>query len=140
MEWGRLYANLPDDPRVQAAEDDGGAGFLLIESICYCTRAESGGFIPHTQVERFGGGAKKRQKVAALVREKLWQPVKDGYVLDPLLWSEEKNLGDQAEKKREADRKRIAAKRAAERAAQNGHESRDSSATGRATPDTTNDA
>lgn len=139
MEWGRLYANLPDDPHVQAAEDSAGAGFLLIESMCYLTSAETGGFIPHTQVERFGGGAKKKQKIAALVREEIWLPVEGGYLLNPRLWTEERNLSDQAEKKREADRKRIAAKRAGARS-QNGHESRDSRATGRATEDTTNDA
>ena len=139
MEWGRLYANLPDDPRVQAAEDDGGAGFLLIESMCYLTSAETGGFIPHTQVERFGGGPKKKQKIAALVREKLWIPVEDGYLIDPRIWTEERNLSDQAEKKREADRNRMAAKRAAARS-HNGHESRDSRATGLATDETTNAA
>jgi hypothetical protein len=145
MEWGRLYANLPDDPRVQRAEADGGAGWLLIESMCYCTSAETGGFIPHTQIERFGGGASKKKKIAALVRERLWLPVGDGYTLNPDLWTEERNLSDSAEKKREADRKRIAAKRAAEKAAQNGHlpdadMSRDSRATCRATHDTSMDA
>lgn len=144
MEWGRLYANLPDEPRVQAVEDSAGAAWLLVESMCYCTSAETDGFIPRTQVERFGGGPKKKQKIAALVREELWIPVPDGYLLDPRLWNEERNLSDQAEKKREADRKRIAAKRAAEKAAQNGHlpddMSRDSRATCSATHDTSMDA
>lgn len=143
MEWGKLYANLPDDPRVQAAEDNGGAGFLLIESMCYCTSAETDGFIPHTQVERFGGGPKKKQKVAALVREHIWLPVDGGYHLNPDLWSEERNLSDQAEKKREADRERMRAKRAreaGEKAAQNGSQSRDSRATCRATSDATGSA
>jgi hypothetical protein len=141
MEWGRLYANLASDPRCQAAQDDGGAGWLLIESMCYCTSAETGGFIPHTQVERFGGGAARKRMVAALVREKIWQPVEGGYLLDPLLWSEERNLGDQAEKKREADRKRIAARRAAARGAVPvGLVSRDSRATSRATEETIHDA
>lgn len=144
MEWGRLYANLADDPRVQAAEDECGAGWLLIESICYCTRAESGGFIPHTQVERFGGGAAKKRKVAALVKGGIWQPVEDGYLLDPRLWSEERNLSDQAEKKREADRNRIAAKREQEKRERQrapvADLSRDSRATGRATPGATEGA
>jgi hypothetical protein len=125
MEWSRLYANLPDNARVQAAEDDGDAGWLLAMSFCYCTSAESGGFIPDTQVPRFGG-RKLRQKVAALVREELW--IRDdgrrGYVLNPEIWTEERNLSDSAERKREADRARIAAKRAAEKAAAvngNGH-------------------
>lgn len=138
MEWGRLYANLPDDPRVQAAEDNGGAGWLLIDSMCYCTGAETGGFIPHTQVERFGGGVRKKQKIAALVREKLWVPVDGGYLLNPDIWTEERNLGDSAEKKRKADRERVAAKREAERNARvaaNGHGgvSRDMSRDSRAT-------
>jgi hypothetical protein len=149
MEWGRLYANLTDDPRVQAAEADGAAGFLLFESIGYCTRAETGGFIPHTQIERFGGGKTKRVKIAALIRERIWLKVEGGYTLNPDLWTEERNLSDQAEKKKEKDRNRINAKRAAQRAERereaqdrdraplNGHESRDSRATCRATLDAT---
>lgn len=131
MEWGKLYANLPDDPRVQAAEAAApGAAWLLVESMCYATRAERGGFIPHTQVERFGGGARLRQRVAALRREELWLPVENGYELNPDVWSEERNLSDSAEKKRHADRARIAAKRKAAKAEQ---ESRDTSRDSRAT-------
>jgi hypothetical protein len=141
MEWGKLYASLTDDPRVQAAEADGCAGWLLIESMCYCTSAESDGFIPFTQVDRFGGSTRLKRKVNALVREGLWIPVERGYLLDPEIWSEERNLSDQAEKKREADRRRIAAKRAAAKATQNGRAldpvSRDSRATCSATPEAT---
>jgi len=141
MEWCKLFANLPDHPRVQAAEDNGGAGWLLAQSFCYCTRAESDGFIPYTQVPRFGG-ERLKQRVAALVREGLWIADDDlgGYLLDPEIWNEDRNLSDQAEKKRKADRLRMAAKRAAERASgasQNGHMSRDSRATRSATPSAT---
>lgn len=141
VEWGKLFANLPDDPRVQAAEADGGAAWLLVESMCYCTRAERGGFIPHTQVARFGG-QRLKQRVAALVREELWLPVKGGYLLSPDVWTEERNLSDAAEKKRKADRERIAARREAERKAReaaghdeelSGDKSRDNRATDRAT-------
>lgn len=118
MEWSRLYASLPDDGRVQAAEDDGRAGWLLIQSFCYCTAAESGGFIPDTQVRRFGG-PRLRQRVEALVRERLWVAADGGYVLDPEIWDESRNLGDSVEKKRRADRERIAAKRAAARGVDN---------------------
>jgi hypothetical protein len=122
MEWGRLYARLPDDPRVQAAEDDGGAAWLLIQSMCYVTSAESEGFIPDTQVPRFGG-PRLKQRVEALTREELWvrETARKGYVLDPVIWTEERNLSDAAERKRERDRLRIAAKRAATKAGQNGH-------------------
>ena len=121
MEWGRLYANLPDEPRVQAAEDNGGAFGLLIESMCYCTSAETGGFIPDSQLRRFLGH--KAGRVMALAREGLWlrDDSRRGYLLDPEIWTEERNLSDSAEKKREADRKRIADKRAAAKAAANGH-------------------
>jgi hypothetical protein len=121
VEWGQLYANLPDEPRVQAAEDDGRAFGLLVESMCYCTSAESEGFIPDTQVRRFLGY--RPAGVTALAREELWIRDDDrrGYLLDPRIWTEERNLSDSAEKKREADRKRIADKRAAAKAAQNGH-------------------
>ncbi len=115
--------------------------------MCYCTSAETGGYIPDTQIERFGGGAKKKQKIAALVREQLWIRVEDGYSLNPDLWTEERNLSGAAEKKKEADRRRIAAKRTAARAAQNGRApaevsgmSRDSRATCRATPEATDPA
>ena len=126
MEWSKLFASLPDNPRVQAAEDDGAAGWLLIQSFCYCTSAESGTFIPKTQVPRFGG-QRLRQRVAALVREGLWIAVPDGYLLDPEIWNEDRNLSDSAEKKKKADRERIAAKRSAAKAGQNGHMSRDMS-------------
>lgn len=142
MEWGKLFANLPDDPRVQAAEADGGAGWLLVQSIAYCTRAEHAGFVPRTQVEMFGG-PRLKQRVAALVREQLWLVVDGGYRLNPDIWSEERNLSDSAEKKRDADRKRIAAKRAAERAAQDGQDapvSPDSRATCSATGSATGPA
>jgi hypothetical protein len=119
VEWSKLYASLPDDPRVQAAEDNGGAGWLLTQSFCYCTSAESGGFIPHTQVPRFGG-QRLKQRVAALAREGLWITVEGGWLIDPELWNEDRNLSDSAEKKRKADRERIAIKRAAAKAAQNG--------------------
>lgn len=121
MEWCKLFASLPDDPRVQAADDaELGSLGLLVQSFCYCTSAESDGFIPTTQVPRFGG-AKLKARTAALVREGLWIEVPNGYMLDPDLWNEDKNLSDQAEKKRAADRDRIAAKRAAAKATQNGH-------------------
>lgn len=136
MEWSKLFASLPDNPRVQAAESDGAGGWLLLESFCYCTSAESGGFIPKTQVPRFGG-QRLRQRVASLVRERLWIEVDGGYLLDPEIWNEDRNLSDSAEKKRQADRERIAAKRAAEKAGRNGNVSRDNRATDRATQDAT---
>jgi hypothetical protein len=115
MEWSRLYANLPDLPPVQAAEySEPGAFGLLVQSICYCTRAESEGFIPHTQVPRFGG-ARLRQRVGALLGEKLWAIAEDGYVINPDIWCEERNLSDSAERKRVADRERMRTKRAADR-------------------------
>lgn len=136
MEWSKLFASLPDNPRVQAAEDDGAAGWLLIQSFCYCTSAESGTFIPKTQVPRFGG-QRLRQRVAALVREGLWIAVPDGYLLDPEIWNEDRNLSDSAERKKQADRERIAAKRAAAKAPQNGHVSHDMSRDSRTGRDAT---
>lgn len=135
MEWGKLFANLPDDPRVQAAEDAvPGAAWLLVESMCYCTRAEHGGFIPRTQVERFGGGSRRKPRIAALVRERLWLRDGTGYELNPDIWNEERNLSDSAEKKKAADRERVRAKRAAAKAAEESRDmSRDSSATDPAT-------
>jgi len=122
MEWGRLYARLPDDIHVQAAETNGGAFGLLVESMCYCTSAESEGFIPDSQLRRFLGY--KPGRAAALAREELWlrDDKRSGYMLNPEIWTEERNLSDSAERKRQADRERVAAKRAAARfAAQNGH-------------------
>ena len=136
MEWCKLFANLPDEPRVQAAEDDGCAGWLLVQSFCYVTRAESlidgEGFIPDTQVRRFGCTS---EQIASLVREGLWtrDNARRGYLLDPDIWNGDRNLNDSAERKRQADRERMAAKRAAARAGQNGHVSRDSRPTSSAT-------
>jgi hypothetical protein len=120
VEWSKLFANLPDEPRVQAADDaELGSFGLLVQSFCYCTSAESDGFIPRTQVSRFGG-QRLKQRVDALACEGLWIPVQDGWLIDPDLWNEDRNLSDSAEKKRKADRERMAAKRAAAKAAQNG--------------------
>jgi hypothetical protein len=137
MEWSKLYSSLPDSPRVQAAEDNGSAFGLLVESMCYCADAESGGFIPDTQVRRFL--CHRPVRLAALVRERLWirEEGKRGYLLDPDIWNEAKNLSDSVEKKKQADRERIAAKRAAAKAAQNGDMSRDMSRDGRMEPDAT---
>jgi len=120
MEWGKLYANLAHEPRVQAAEDDGGAFGLLTESMCYLTSAETGGFIPDSQVRRFV--CYKQARVAALAREGIWirSGERSGYTMDPAIWTEERNLSDSAERKKEADRLRIKAKRDAARAAADG--------------------
>jgi len=120
MEWGKLYASLPDNIHVQAAEDDGAAFGLLTESMCYCTAAESAGFIPDRRVRRFLCYSAAR--VRALDREGLWirDEGRGGWVLNREVWSEERNLSDQAEKKKERDRDRMRAKRAAERAEANG--------------------
>jgi hypothetical protein len=119
MEWGKLYAGLANDMHVQAAEDDGGAFGLLTESMCYLTSAESEGFIPDSQVRRFL--CHRPARVTALVREELWLRAdgRPGYLINPRIWTEERNLADSAEKKREADRKRMAEKRAMERAVAN---------------------
>jgi hypothetical protein len=119
LEWCRLYANLRDDERVQAAEDTAQSGWLLVLSMCYCTAAENGGFIPHSQVRRFGL-ANAERKVKGLLAENLWRPADGGYLLDPDLWSEERHLSDSADRKRRADRDRQAAKRARDKAASNG--------------------
>lgn len=113
MEWGKLYAGLPADTHVQAAEDDGAAFGLLAESMCYLTSAESGGFIPDSQVRRFL--CFKPARVTALVREELWVRTdgRPGYLISPRIWTEERNLSDSAEKKRAADRSRMRDKRAA---------------------------
>ena len=113
-----MYANLRDDARVQRAADEE-AAWLLVESMLYCTAAESQGVIPFSQVKRFGANDSER-KVKALLREGLWIPVDGAYLLDPDIWSEERNLFDAAAKKKQADRERIAAKRAAEKAAREG--------------------
>lgn len=137
MEWCRLYASLPNLPCVQAAEHSApGAGWLLIESMCYLTSAESQGFIPHTQVPRFAGPDLDR-RVKALVCEGIYIEEDRGYLLNPDIWNEERNLSDAAERKRRADRERMAAKRASERAGRDAQVSRDSRATGRATGDAT---
>ena len=120
MEWGRLFANLPDDPRVQKVEDYDGAGWLIVQSMCYLTRSESDGFIPHTQVPRFGG-AKLKQRVAALVRERIYQPIDGGYRFDPDLWNEGRNLSDSAEKKKEALTRALAGNSAVSARPHSGH-------------------
>lgn len=133
MEWCKLYANLYHQPEVQAAEDAvDGAGWLLGCAIMYCTETETGGFVPDTQIRRFGL-ANLDAKVKVLAAEGCWLREDRGYRLNPDLWSEERNLSDSAERKKEADRLRMRAKRARERDGQAGQESRDRRATGRAT-------
>lgn len=134
MEWCRLYASLDSDPRVQAAEDAAeNSAWLLMQSMMYCTAAETQGFIPRTQVPRFGG-RNVEGRTKALVSEHIWIPEERGYRLNPDIWSEERNLSDQVERKRQADRERMRVKRAAARETEPPADlSRDSRATGRAT-------
>ena len=43
------------NPASRPPRKTGGAFGLLVESMCYCTSAETGGFIPDSQVRRFLG-------------------------------------------------------------------------------------
>jgi hypothetical protein len=117
MEWCRLYANLDDEPRVQAAEAVAeGSAWLLVQAMMYCTAAESGGFIPDTQLPRFGG-RDTEQRVKALLSEDLILRVDRGHLIDPDIWNEERNLSDQAAKKKKQDAERQRNKRARDKAA-----------------------
>lgn len=139
MEWCKLYANLDDDPRVQAAEDAAeNSAWLLVQAIMYCTRiaetTDTPGLVPRTQIPRFGG-RNTDQRVKALVSEHLLIPQDAGYLLDPDVWNPDRNLDGSADRKRAADRNRMASRRAAERARRDleASASRDSRATGSAT-------
>ncbi|GAA2107675.1 hypothetical protein [Streptomyces synnematoformans] len=109
MEWCKLFARFPADIAVQRAGEK--AGWLFILGMCYCAEEESDGFIPETQLPRFGLRGTK-QRVAALLREDLWVAVDGGYQVAS--WSRLQRPTERIERKRERDRSRQAAKRAAQ--------------------------
>jgi len=141
MEFFKMFASLPDMKEVMAADDaEIGSLGLLVQCMCYCTSTGSPGFVPDGKMYRFGG-ARLTERTEALAAEGLLIRGERGWHINPEAWCEERNLNDAAERKREADRKRMQAKRATERdkscdgvANQTRTESRDSRTTGRATP------
>lgn len=121
MEWGKLYANVVDDRYLQAAEAAvPGAGYMFFESLAYVIRSDSAdGTFPVTQVEKFGFGPEdlRRARAGVLVEQGVWEVSGPGeYRICPRLRGGDRRE-DPAERKRRADRERIAAKRAAARAA-----------------------
>jgi hypothetical protein len=132
MEWCKFYANVAHQPEVQAAEDEvEGALSLLFVAFGYVTEAETGGFIPDSQVRRFGL-ANTEAKVKALAAEEIWLREDRGWRLNPDLWSEERNLSDAIEQRRERDRERQRRHRAKTRPASD-PASRDGHVTGHVT-------
>jgi len=125
VEWCRLYARLPDDIAIQRAGER--AAWLFVLGMCYCTSEESDGFIPVTQLPRFGL-PQTSARVHALVREGLWTKADRGYTVTR--WRDLQTPTDRIERKRKADRERQAAKREEERRAlHNGDVAHDTSAT-----------
>lgn len=101
MEWCKLYARLPDDPAIQQAGEK--AAWLFVLGLCYCAREESDGFIPATQLPRFGvRGARRRADT--LVELGLWTAVDGGWTVTR--WRDLQPTTDRVERRRESDRER----------------------------------
>lgn len=103
MEWYKAWSNEPERPETQALTD--GAFRLWHDGRCYVARTESDGFIPATQLPRFGRHGSKRN-AAALVESGLWEQAVTGYI-DARWEEEQRSAAGMAEtRKRTADRVR----------------------------------
>lgn len=107
MEWFKMLARYPDDPAIQAVGD---YGELLFGRACaYAARAETDGFIPDRQVERFGLRS-ARTLAASLVREGLWEHAVGGWQITN--WVSIQSEAYAAERRRRKDRNRKRVERA----------------------------
>lgn len=103
MEWFKAWSNEPERPETQMLTD---AAFRLWhDGRCYVARTESDGFIPGTQLPRFGRHGTKRN-ASALVEVGLWQQTPTGYI--DLRWEDEQRsaAGMAETRKRTAERVR----------------------------------
>lgn len=106
MEWCKLYSRYPDDPAVQRVGE--AAEVLFLRSLAYCAREESDGFVPDTQLSRFGL-TRVAARATALAREGLWEPANGGWQV--VRWRDLQPTTERVKRKRQADRERVAAKR-----------------------------
>lgn len=98
MEWFKTYANTAQRPSIQMLSH---AAFRLWhDGRCYIAASETDGFIPATQLPRFGTHGTKRN-ASALIEALLWQAAPTGYV--DVSWSaENQRTSDQAARDRMA--------------------------------------
>lgn len=103
MEWFKAWANEPERPETQALTDP--AFRLWHDGRCYVARTESDGFIPSTQLPRFGRHGNPRNALA-LIDAGLWQSAPTGYI--DLRWESEQRSasGMDETRKRTAERVR----------------------------------
>lgn len=103
MEWYKAWANEPERPETQLLTD---AAFRLWhDGRCYIARTESDGFIPETQLPRFGRHGTRRN-AKTLVDGGLWLEATTGYI--DLRWEDEQRsaAGMSETRKRTAERVR----------------------------------
>ena len=103
MEWYKAWANEPERPETQMLND---AAFRLWhDGRCYIARTESDGFIPETQLPRFGRHGNRRT-AAALVQAGVWDVALSGWI--DVRWEDEQRsaAGMEETRKRTAERVR----------------------------------
>lgn len=103
MDWFKAYSDESERPEAQGLTD---AAFRLwYDGRCYIARNESDGFIPGTQLPRFGRHGSTRN-ARALVDAGFWLEAPTGWI-DPRWEHEQKSAADmEANRKRTADRVR----------------------------------
>lgn len=101
MEWCRLYARMPRDPKIRRAGPM--AGWLFVVGMCHVTEQETDGFIGAEDVPTFAIPRVDRL-IEVLVREGLWLAVDGGWQISR--WQDRQEAAEVMQRRRELGRKR----------------------------------
>jgi hypothetical protein len=103
VDWFKASAKYPDDPAIQKVGETGEV--LFMRSLAYSANADTDGFIPETQLPRFGL-PRIADRVARLVGAGLWDKADGGYqIRNWWVWQSELYAAERKRQK-EANRKR----------------------------------
>lgn len=110
MTFVRMDDHFPQHPKALALED---AAFAMhVRAICYCSTQLSDGLVRSGALPLLTRHRKPLSLVAALVKEGLWEPQEDGWIIHDYLDWQESRASVLA--KREAARERMSRRRSPE--------------------------
>jgi hypothetical protein len=77
MPWVKLDDSFPEHAKVERAGEH--AGWMYVVGLCYCSRANTDGFISEARMRKLTSFRNAAKLAAALVREGLWELAEGGY-------------------------------------------------------------